>query len=167
MTTSRKIHAPAVSSPTPILAIDYGRRRIGLAISDEMGLTARPLATLTRTNRRNDLRRLREIARAHAAGRILVGHPLRLDGTAGEMAAEAARFAGRVRKELGLPVELADERLSTWEAGQIRGAQPQRRQREAPVDAVAAAVILRDYLERREASKGNAEARAARLSSSP
>ncbi len=167
MATSRKIHAPAVATPTRILAIDYGRRRIGLAISDEMGLMARPLATLTRTNRRNDLRRLREIARAHGAGRILVGHPLNLDGTAGEMAAEAARFAARIRKGLGLPVELAEERLSTWEAEQMRDARPQRRQREAPVDAVAAAVILRDYLERREASKGNAETRTARLSSSP
>lgn len=147
--------------------MDYGRRRIGLAISDEMGLTARPLVTLTRTNRRNDLRRLRGIAREQGAGRILVGHPLNLDGTAGEMADEAARFAERIRKELGLPVELADERLSTWEAEQMHSARPRRRQREAPVDAVAAAVILRDYLEWREAKKGNAEARAARLSSSP
>ncbi|MGH9859622.1 MAG: Holliday junction resolvase RuvX [Candidatus Acidiferrales bacterium] len=146
-----------------MLAIDYGRKRMGLAVSDEMGLTARPLATLTRTNRRNDLRRLREIARENCVGRILVGHPLNLDGTAGEMAGEAARFAERIRKELGLPVELADERLSTWEAAQIHGAHPRRRPREAPVDAVAAAVTLRDYLERREAKKGNAEPRAARL----
>ncbi|MGH9793254.1 MAG: Holliday junction resolvase RuvX [Candidatus Acidiferrales bacterium] len=167
MATSRKIHAPAAALRTRILAVDYGRKRIGLAISDEKGLTARPLATLTRTNRRNDLRRLREIAREHGVARILVGHPLNLDGTAGEMAAEAARFAGRIRKELGLPVELADERLSTWEAEQMHGARPRRRQRQAPVDAVAAAVILRDYLERREAKKGNAEARASRLSSSP
>ncbi|MGH9790789.1 MAG: Holliday junction resolvase RuvX [Candidatus Acidiferrales bacterium] len=165
MATSRKVHAPAVAARARVLAVDYGRRRIGLAISDEMGLTARPLATLTRTNRRNDLRRLREIARENSVGRILVGHPLNLDGTAGEMAGEAARFAERVRKELGLPVELADERLSTWEAEQMHGARPRRRQREVPVDAVAAAVILRDYLERRAAQKGNAEPRAARLSS--
>lgn len=132
-----------------ILAIDYGRRRLGLALSDAAGLTARPLATLERTNRRNDLRRLREIVRQHDVRRIVVGHPLHLDGTAGEMAAETARFATRIEKQLGLPVELVDERLSSWEAAQVLAATkaaPRRRARR--LDQVAAAVILRDFLAR-------------------
>jgi len=133
---------------TRVLAIDYGRRRIGLAISDEMLLTARPLQTLTRTNRRNDLRRLREIVREHAVGLLIVGHPLNLDGSAGDMAGEAARFAARLRKELSVPVELADERLSSWEAEQIAAAARPPRTRAQATDQVAAAVILRDYLER-------------------
>lgn len=128
---------------TPVLAIDYGRRRIGLAISDALGLTARPLATLERTNRRDDLRRLREVVRAHEVRRIIVGNPLHIDGSSSEMAEEARRFAHRVGKNLGLPVELVDERLSSWEAAQLA---PRARARSRKLDQVAAAVILRDYL---------------------
>jgi len=132
-----------------ILAIDYGRRRLGLALSDAAGLTARPLATLERTNRRNDLRRLREIVRQHDVRRIVVGHPLHLDGTVGEMAAETARFATRIEKQLGLPVELVDERLSSWEAEQVLAAtKAAPRKRARSLDQVAAAVILRDFLAR-------------------
>jgi len=131
------------------LAIDYGRRRFGLALSDQLGVTARPLAVWNRTNRRADLTRIRELCRAEGVRRIVVGFPLRLDGTAGEMAAEAASFAQRLHKNLGLPVELADERLSSWEAGQLVNETAARRRsprRRKATDDVAAAVILRDYL---------------------
>jgi len=121
---------------------------MGLAISDELLLTAQPLATLTRSNRRNDLRRLRELARAHGVGKILVGHPVNMDGTAGPMADEAARFATRVQKELGLPVELVDERLSTWEAARTLRQTQSRGKRPAKADDVAAAIFLREYLDR-------------------
>jgi len=137
--------------------MDYGRRRIGLALSDELHLTARPLATLARTNRRDDLRRLRELVRKHGVRQIVVGHPLRLDGSAGEMAAEAERFAARVEKELGLPVELVDERLTSWEARETAAETKPRPGKERSLDEIAAAVILRDYLERervRRAAKG-------------
>src|SRR5580704_4777088 len=73
-----------------ILAIDYGRRRMGLALSDTLAMTARPLATWTRTNRRRDLSRLRALCREHAVAGIVVGWPLHLDGAKGEMAEEAA-----------------------------------------------------------------------------
>lgn len=145
--SSAPTSSSADSSSGRILAIDYGQKRIGLAISDEMGLTAQPLRTLARTNRRNDIRRLREIARQHGVRLIVVGHPVHLDGTESEMAAEAARFAARLRKELGLPVELADERLSSWEAQQVLTETGKKRSSNA-VDDVAAAVILRDYLVR-------------------
>jgi putative Holliday junction resolvase len=135
-----------------ILAIDYGQRRFGLALCDPLGLTARPLAVWNRKNRRADLTRIRELCRLEGVGRVVVGWPLRLDGTPGEMAAEAARFAERLRKNLGLPVVLADERLSSWEAGQLLAetAGPGRssRRRGKTTDDVAAAVILRDYLAR-------------------
>jgi len=142
----------ANSSPAPVLAMDYGRRRIGLAISDELGLTARPLATLVRTNRQNDLRRLRELVRKHGVRRIVVGHPLNLDGTASEMTAEAERFAARIEKHLGLPVVLMDERLSSWEAEQMLAERPKKnsRKRARTVDETAAAVILRDFLAREQ-----------------
>ena len=137
-----------------VLAIDYGRKRIGLAISDELGMTARPLETLARTNRRNDLRRLRELARKNGVARIVVGNPVRLDGSAGEMAEQAARFAARVQKELGLPVEMMDERLSSWEAKETTAATKTKRDKQsAGMDAVAAAVILKDFLEREQIRK--------------
>ncbi len=77
----------ADSETGPILAIDYGRRRIGLALSDELGLTARPLETIERSNRANDLRRLREVVRKNQVRRIVVGYPVRLDGAASALPA--------------------------------------------------------------------------------
>jgi putative holliday junction resolvase len=145
-----------------ILAIDYGQKRLGLALSDEHGLTSRPFATWTRTNRRRDLARLREMAREQGVRRIIVGLPLHLDGTPSAMSEEAKRFAARVKKNLGIPVEMMNERLSSWEAKQTiavrshtrnsrarggsRGRSPGRPK--TALDDVAAAVILRDYLTR-------------------
>ncbi len=99
-----------------ILAIDYGQKRLGLALSDEHGITSRPFATWVRTNRRRDLARLRELVRKEGIRRIVVGLPLHLDGTPSEMSEEVKSFADRVEKALGIPVEMMDERLSSWEA---------------------------------------------------
>ena len=135
-----------------ILAIDYGRKRIGLALSDELRLTAQPLSTLSRKNRQDDLRRLRDLCRQYAVARIVVGHPLHMTGEAGEMADEAARFAGRLRKELGLEVELMDERLTSWEAEQMTaGTKSDASGKRQPIDDIAAAVLLREYLNREAA----------------
>jgi putative Holliday junction resolvase len=143
---------PRIPAPR-ILAIDYGRKRIGLALSDALGITAQPLQTLMHKNRRDDIRRLREICREHGVARILVGHPLHLTGEVGEMADEAGRFATRLRKELGIEVELADERLTSWEAEQTAAEARSARQRSrAPVDAIAAAILLREYLDKKHAS---------------
>jgi putative holliday junction resolvase len=137
------------SRPRRILAVDYGRKRIGLAISDELLLTAQPLLVMERANRRNDLRRLRDICRKEGVARILVGHPLHITGEAGEMAEEAARFAARLRKELGIEVDLVDERLTSWEAAQMVAETGSATHRKASsLDDVAAAILLREYLER-------------------
>jgi len=128
-----------------ILAIDYGRKRIGLALSDELGATAQPLLTIVRTNRRELIHRLREICAEHEVAHIVVGHPLHMTGEAGEMAAEAAAFAMRLSKELKIETELVDERLTTWEAKETMMETKSRRRGE-PIDAIAAAVLLRDYL---------------------
>ena len=140
----------AAASPAapaaPVLAIDYGRKRWGLALSDALGMISRPLATWNRTNRRRDLSRLRELVRHHDVRRIVVGLPLHMDGQPSEMSEEASRFAARLKKEFGLPVDLLDERLSSWEAEREsrRGGHPS-----PAIDALAAAVILREYLARR------------------
>lgn len=140
-----------------ILAIDYGRRRIGLAISDELGLTARPLATISRKNRRADIRSLRDIATRNGAQTILVGFPTHLSGQSSEMAEEVARFSARVQKELGLPVILRDERLTTWEAGEIAS---ELGLKNAHIDSLAAAVLLREYLDGIQSKKRKQPARA-------
>jgi putative Holliday junction resolvase len=153
-----------------ILAVDYGRARIGLAIADASAGLPQPLAVLVRINRNEDMRRLREIVREHGVNQIVVGLPLRLDGTRGEMAEEAERFAQRAQKQIGVPVEMVDERLTSWEAERLLeeyegriihapktlGAGRKRGKREEgknSVDAMAAAVILREYLEMQRASK--------------
>src|ERR1700676_3277442 len=151
------------SAPTGvILAIDYGQKRLGLALSDECCVTSRPFAIWTRINRRRDLARLRELVRQHAVRRIVVGLPLHLDGTQSEMSAETKAFAGRVEKALGIPVEMVDERLSSWEAKQTvqannPSAAPRRgagRKRHTTLDDVAAAVILRDFLAQAHSAPG-------------
>jgi putative holliday junction resolvase len=149
-----------------ILAVDYGRARIGLAIAETGARLPRPLLTLERVNRNEDMRRLRELAREHGVRQIVVGLPLRLDGTRGEMADEATRFAARLRKQLGVPVDMLDERLTSWEAERLLEEQSGRvmhdakmhakggnKTARASVDAVAAAVILKEYLEHWRATK--------------
>jgi putative Holliday junction resolvase len=138
---------------------------MGLAIAEANVRMAQPLDTLERINRNEDMRRLRELVREHGVRQIVVGLPLRLDGTRGEMAEEAERFARRVQKQIGVPVELMDERLTSWEAERLLEETQGRfihsgkshgrvKRKKAPVratvDSVAAAVILKEYLERQE-----------------
>jgi len=170
VTQTRKVPSGGAPAPTvertKILAIDYGRKKMGFAMADCRTRVAEPWTTMERINRNEDMRRLREFAREHQVKQIVVGHPLRLDGTAGEMAQEATRFGERIRKQLGLPVELVDERLTSWEAERILeeelgrrithvesrdgGRKKAKRDVDAKytVDAVAAMVILREYLAR-------------------
>jgi len=133
-----------------------------MALADAETALAQPLGTLDRINRNEDMRRLRELVREHGVRQIVVGLPLRLDGTRGDMAEEAARFAQRVHKQLGLPVEMVDERLTSWEAERlleetqgrvIHAASSKKRKKENAkpgVDALAAALILKEYLDRRQ-----------------
>jgi putative holliday junction resolvase len=128
-----------------ILAIDYGRKRLGLAVSDELGLTAHTLPVIVRTNRGADMRRLRELAKEKVIRLIIVGSPVHLSGRMSEMAEEAEKFAARLEKELGLPVELRDERLTSWEAEEM--ARQSKASKNSEIDSVAAAILLREYLE--------------------
>lgn len=170
-----RIGVPIVKPRTEgsTLSIDYGRERIGLAIARANAKMAQPLSTLRRINRNEDMRRLRELAREHRVTQVVVGLPLNLDGTRGEMAEEAERFAQRVRKQLGVLVEMVDERLTSWEAerlleemqgrflhGPKKGGGTQRKApARATVDAVAAAVILSEYLGRQAQLADSVETR--------
>lgn len=170
MSMQAETNGPGTAGAGRVLAIDYGRRRLGLALSDEGRLVARPIETVERVNRRADLARLRRIAREHGVAQLVVGLPLRLDGAAGEMATEAREFAARVAKALRLPVALVDERLTSWEAseglaaasskhmfagsGRARGdaayhaAASKAHRAPDGVDSLAAALILEAYLRR-------------------
>ena len=157
------LQGAAAASLKSILSVDYGRARIGLAIATAEARLACPLVTLERINRNEDMRRLRELVHEHNVRQIVVGLPLLLNGTRGEMAEEAERFAQRARKQIGIPVEMVDERLTSWEAERLleeefgkkyRDESEKRKKatNEKPtVDSVAATVILREYLAKQAA----------------
>jgi putative holliday junction resolvase len=99
-----------------LLAIDYGRVRHGLAVSDALGMASHPLPALQRTSPAADLAALQVLIRERDIQRVVVGLPLNMDGSEGPMALEVRRFAQALGAALGLSVELEDERLSTDEA---------------------------------------------------
>src|SRR6516225_4163063 len=98
---------------TRILALDLGKRRIGLAISDPLGITAQGLPTLQRRNKRTDLAALSAIVRETGVTQILAGNPLHMSGAAGRQSEWVQEFAGAIEKHTGIPVKLWDERLTT------------------------------------------------------
>lgn len=149
---------PAPGAAVRILAIDYGRKRIGLALSDELGLTAQPLTVLKRKNRAQDLNRLRDICARNSVGLIIVGLPLHITGEESEMAEEAASFAERLSKAVRIESEMVDERLTSWEArASVSEAGGRRNRDRDSIDDVAAAILLRDYLAHRRENAAAAE----------
>jgi putative Holliday junction resolvase len=139
-----------------VLGIDAGERRVGVALSDEMRLLASPLAVLDRAHGLAPvLDALVDVARTEGVTHMIVGLPLNADGTQGRQARRAQDFARVAERVIGVPVEMWDERLSTREAENIARAQGRnmRRVRErGQLDAIAAAVILQDYLDHTDRS---------------
>ena len=134
-------------SPPRIMGLDVGDRRIGVAVSDPLGLTAQPLMTLVRTNRRQDLKSLRRLIRRYGCAEIVVGNPLYMSGDQSPQAAKAQAFAQMLREETGLPVHLWDERLTTTEAHRhLHAAGRPGSEHKAVVDQVAAVLILEGWL---------------------
>ncbi len=133
-----------------ILAIDYGEGKLGLAISDELQMTARPLATIARLPKQESFARIKNIADEFEIEKVVVGLPLRLDGTTGEAAARVEKFIAALRRQLACEVVSWDERLTSFEAEErMREAGLSRPERRARVDQFAALVILEDYLANR------------------
>jgi putative holliday junction resolvase len=142
-----------------VLAIDHGQRRIGVALSDELGILASPLCIL-KPHARERVEAVARLAREHAVVEIVVGHPRTLRGEIGPQARRVERFAEELRGAVDVPVRLWDERYSTQEATERLAASRKRsggrRDRAAmEVDAVAAAVILQDYLDSRRSSRSS------------
>ncbi len=137
------------SSRGRILAIDYGTRRIGLAVSDALGLTAQGLETRERTNLDADLRHIAALAEEYAVERVIVGNPISARGSETAMSQQAAKFAEKLRRHVTCPVELFDERLTSAEAHRLlreSGIGIEKRRRAA--DRVAASLLLQTYLDR-------------------
>ena len=134
----------------PVLALDYGARRIGLAVSDPAAEFAFPLTELERRDEKHDREALCALAAERGVVQLVVGLPLHMDGRAGPEADAARAFAKGLSAATGLPVELLDERWTTREARRsLRDIQPRRRKRQrARVDSAAAALLLRTFLDR-------------------
>lgn len=134
------------------LGLDVGRARIGLALADDVLRTARAHLTVSRRGDAADLDAIAEVAAAFEVTRAVVGLPLNMDGTEGGSARLARAFAAKLEARLGLPVELHDERLSTFEAStRLREQGLSARDQKGLIDAEAAAVILQGWLDGRSA----------------
>ena len=131
-----------------MLAIDFGLKRMGLAVSDALGITAQGLPTLERTRLHDDLEKLRALTEEYATERVLVGNPLGHGGGETAMSRQAAEFAEKLRRRLACPVQLWDERLTSVEANRaLREAGLTLGKRQKAVDRVAATLLLQSYLD--------------------
>jgi len=133
-----------------ILAIDYGSRRMGLAVSDPLGITSQGIETLQRKNKRNDFSRLGQVIREYNVLEIVLGYPLRMSGAEGIQTEKVAAFAQELRQKFDLPVHLWDERLTSAEANRVlREADLSIQKRAQAVDRMAAVLILQSFLQAR------------------
>jgi len=139
------------------LGLDVGRATVGLALADDVLRTARALRTIRRAGDGPLFQEIQQVAEEFEVTQAVVGLPLNMDGSEGESARLARGFARKLAEELHLPVELQDERLSTFEAADRLRAQGIRaREQRAVIDAEAAAVILQGWLDARGAPEGRA-----------
>lgn len=131
-----------------ILAIDFGEKRIGLALSDPLGITAQALPSLHRQSNDADFAHLRDLCAQRGIGRVVVGLPLRLTGEIGHKAKEVIEWAGKLEKAVSCPVETWDERLTSKEAERVMIQQGlSRKRRKEKSDELAAILILQNYLD--------------------
>jgi putative Holliday junction resolvase len=140
----------AILAAVRTLALDVGAVRIGVALSDETGVLASGLVTLKAAGPRKDAQAVARLVREHGAGEVVVGLPLRLDGTLGSRAEEVLAFVGRLRRALPVPVVTRDERLTSVAADErLAEAGVKRRDRRTRIDQAAAALILQEHLDAR------------------
>ncbi len=143
--------------PGRVLGIDHGQRRIGVALSDELGLTVQPLLTFEHTSLRQDVRSLARLCRRYTCSDVVIGWPIHMSGDRSTRANEVEQFAQALRAQIAIPVHLWDERLSTAEAHRHLDAAGRRpRDRKDVIDQVAAMLILESWLDARRATARDA-----------
>jgi putative Holliday junction resolvase len=136
------------ASHSRILALDLGKKRIGLALSDPLRITAQGLPNLERTNKRADLEALAALIREHEVGLVLMGNPMNMRGTEGRQSGWVREFADAIQLRIGIPVQLWDERLTSVEAGRVlRQSGISIEKRAAAVDRLSAVILLQSYLD--------------------
>ena len=134
-----------------LLGLDVGLRRIGMAVSDPLGLTAQGIPTLQRKNNRTDLAAFEGILRQHSVGEIVVGYPLLMSGEEGSQAGKVRAFADLLRATFKIPIHLWDERLSSVEANRVlRQSAMSIEKRGKAVDQLAAVLILQSFMDSRQ-----------------
>lgn len=132
-----------------IIALDVGERRIGVAVSDPLGLSAQGLSTVQRSNLAADLERLKDLAHTYNAQAWLLGLPLHMSGSEGRQAGKIRAFGRKIHAATHLPVEYWDERLTTVEATRVlRSAALSREKSRQAVDRLSAVILLQSYLDR-------------------
>jgi putative holliday junction resolvase len=130
-----------------VLAVDYGKKNIGLACSDELGITVQPLPSIPNLGLKNMLRTLKDTTARFEVGELVLGIPFNMDGTRGESASQMEDLMKLIQAELKLPLTGVDERLSTVEALELwREMSPRQQKKYRTVDSLAAAFILQRYL---------------------
>ncbi len=131
-----------------VLALDLGKKRIGIAVSDELGFTAQGMETLRCVNQRTDLAAIAKIAREKGAGLVLIGNPLNMTGQVGAQAEWVHAYAARIAEYTGLEVKLWDERLTSAEANRfLREGGLSVDRKTGTVDRMAAVILLQSYLD--------------------
>lgn len=146
----------AASGRARVMGLDVGDRRVGVAVSDELGLQVQPVLTLVRKNRKQDMKSLGRLLRKYECREIVVGNPLYMSGDVSPQAMKAQAFAESLREEFGLPVHLWDERLTTTEAHRhLNAAGRAGAEHKRVVDQVAAVLILESWLAARQAKRGD------------
>ena len=147
MATADQNTPPTESPRAPILALDLGEKRVGVAVSDSLSIAISRLEALPRTNWKQMLRDVVDLVRRFDAQTVVIGLPLRLNGSTGDAALEVRSLALKFARSLDVPVYLQDERLSSVEAeANLRADGHKGNRISALVDSEAAAVILRDFL---------------------
>ena len=140
-----------------LMGLDVGDKTVGVAVSDELGLTAQGVTTVERRSWAHDLAELDAIAKENSVQKLVVGLPLNMDGSEGPRALASRAFAERASAALGIPFDLWDERLSTAEVQRLLiAADVSRKKRKQVVDKLAAQVILQGYLDSRPAREKDA-----------
>lgn len=138
-----------------ILGVDLGKARTGIAVCDKSELLASPVEVVNEHNRERLLERVAQLAKDRRAEQIVVGLPRNMDGSEGESAQNARAFGAELTEKTGLPVDFSDERGTTITAhGFLNETNTRGKRRKATVDAVAATIILQDYLDYRRNRKG-------------
>lgn len=146
---SEPTHPDNPSHPR-VLGLDVGSKRIGLAVSDLLGITAQGIETIHRQNKRLDFAQLENVIREYEVAEIVVGYPLRMSGAEGIQAEKMQRFAEELRQRFPLPVHLWDERLSSAQANRLlRETEMSIKRRGQVVDQMAAVLILQSWMDAR------------------